>query len=410
MTNATKRAHFAIAAVFTVHGTVTGNFATRIPWIQEHLSLSTGQLGFALVFGAFGASVAMPLAARISHRFGMRAALRGLLAMWCASLALPALAPGLPWLCAALFMCGASAGMADVVMNAEGVEVEERLGRSVMSGLHGMWSVGALLGSLVGVVAAHANLDARVHLALMAGVLLTIGVVVCRNVLDLRPAVGEEAPKRYALPPKSALLIGAVGFCGVFAEGASMDWSAVYLREITNASHGVAAASYTAFACTMAGARLVGDLVVRRFGPVRTVRVGGLLATAGGVLVVTALSQVAAIAGFALIGVGVAVVVPLCFAAAGHSGPVPSQSIAGVATVTYTSGLVAPAAIGSIADATSLSVSFGLVTVLVAGLTLGAGVLGAAGGAARPRTARIEGVGSEGAGRPAGESPDPAVR
>lgn len=89
----------------------------------------------------------------------------------------------------------------------------------------------------------------------------------------------------------------------------------------------------------------------------------------------TSASQFAAIAGFALIGVGVAVVVPLCFAAAGRAGPVPSQAIAGVATVTYTSGLVAPAAIGSIAQATSLTVSFGLVTALAAGLVLGAGVL-----------------------------------
>lgn len=107
----------------------------------------------------------------------------------------------------------------------------------------------------------------------------------------------------------------------------------------------------------------------------RTVRAGGVLATMGGALVVTAHSQAAAVAGFALIGVGVAVVVPLCFAAAGRSGPVPSQAIAGVATVSYTSGLVAPAAIGAIAEATSLRTSFGLVTALAFGLVLGAGVL-----------------------------------
>ena len=80
-------------------------------------------------------------------------------------------------------------------------------------------------------------------------------------------------------------------------------------------------------------------------------------------------------AGFALMGLGVAVVVPLAFAAAGRSGPQPSQAIAGVATITYTSGLVAPSAIGAIAEATSLVVSFGLVTVLACGLVVGAGVL-----------------------------------
>ncbi|MFJ4850263.1 MFS transporter [Streptomyces sp. NPDC088733] len=380
-----RRAHLAVAAIFAVHGSVSGSFATRIPWIQEHAGLSAGQLGFALVFAAVGASAAMPLAARIAHVLGMRAALRVLIGLWCASLALPALSPGLPWLCGAMLVYGASAGMADVVMNAQGVEVEERLGRSIMSGLHGMWSAGALIGSLVGVVAAHAGLDARVHLATVAAVLVATGLLVCGGVLDLRPAQHDEAPARFALPPRSALVIGAIGFCAVFAEGASMDWSAVYLRDITAASPGVAAASYTAFACTMAVSRLLGDLVVRRFGPVRTVRVGGVLATAGGVLVATAANQIAAIAGFALLGVGIAVVVPLCFAAAGRSGPNPSQAIAGVATVTYTSGLVAPAAIGSIAQASSLQASFGLVTLLAAGLTLGAGVLRAAGtSAAQP--------------------------
>jgi MFS family permease len=372
---ATRRAHRAVAVVFAVHGAVTGDFATRIPWIQEHLGLSTGQLGSALVFPALGASAAMPLAARIVHRFGMRGALSGLLALWCGQLALPALSPGLVWLCVALFVYGATSGMADVVMNAQGVEVERLRGRSVMSGLHGMWSVGTLLGSLVGVAAAHADLNARVHLAGMAAVLLVTGLIACRGVIDVRPEPEERAPARFSLPPRSALVVGAVGFCAVFAEGAGMDWCAVYLRDITNASHAVAAGAYSAFACTMAAARLTGDLVVRRIGPVRTVRAGGVLATVGGVLVATASSQAAAIAGFALVGVGIAVVVPLCFAAAGHSGPVPSQAIAGVATVTYTSGLIAPAVIGAVANATSLTVSFVIVTVLVAGLTAGAGVL-----------------------------------
>lgn len=370
-----RRARVAVAVVFAVHGAVTGNFATRVPWIQEHLDLSAGLLGLALVFPALGASVAMPLAGRVSHRFGARAALRGLIALWCLSLALPPLAPGLVWLCGALFVYGASAGMADVAMNALGVEVESRLGRSIMSGLHGMWSVGALLGSAAGTLAAHADADARLHLGLAAAVLTVIGAAVCHWVLDLRSAPEEHPPPRFALPPRSALIIGAVGFCAVFAEGASLDWSAVYLRDVLDSSHAVAAACTTAFSCTMAAARLVGDAVVGRFGAVRTVRAGGVLSTVGGLLVVTATGPALAIAGFGLLGLGIAVVVPLAFAAAGRSGPAPSQAIAGVATITYTSGLIAPAAMGSIADLTSLTVSFGVVTVLALGLVAGAGVL-----------------------------------
>jgi MFS family permease len=153
----------------------------------------------------------------------------------------------------------------------------------------------------------------------------------------------------------------------------------------------VAAASYTAFACTMAIARLSGDAVVRRYGAVRAVRLSGFVAAAGGTLVVLAPVPAVGIAGFALIGVGIAVVVPLAFAAAGRSGPRPGQAIAGVATVTYTTGLVAPTVIGVVAEVSSLRVSFALVTAAAAMLVVGAGVLGprrgepVTGGGASPR-------------------------
>ncbi|MFB0621049.1 MFS transporter [Streptomyces sp. AGS-58] len=370
-----RRARYAVAAVFAVHGAVTGSFATRVPWIQDHTSIGAGQLGFALAFTAFGASCAMPLAGRISHRFGSRTALRGLLALWTLSLVLPSFAPNLVALCLAMFTYGATAGMADVAMNALGVEVERLLGKSIMSGLHGMWSAGALVGSAAGTLAAHLGSDARLHFVLASAVLTALGLLVCSWVPDLQPGEDEEPPPRFALPPRSALLIGAVGFCAVFAEGASLDWSAVFLRDRLGGTAALAAASTTAFMLTMAVARVAGDAVVNRFGAVRTVRAGGALAVLGGLLVVLAGNPAVAMGGFALMGLGIAVVVPLCFAAAGHAGPNPSQAIAGVATITYTSGLVAPGLIGGVAQATSLVVSFCVVTVLASGLAVFAGVL-----------------------------------
>ncbi|GHA89837.1 MFS transporter [Streptomyces tendae] len=370
-----KHARYAVAAVFAVHGAVTGSFATRVPWIQDHAGVSAGQLGLALAFPALGASLAMPLAGRVSHRFGARTALRGLLALWTLALILPSLAPNLLTLCLALFVYGATAGMSDVAMNALGVEIENRLDKSIMSGLHGMWSAGALIGSAAGTLAAHLGTDARTHHLLAAAVLTVTGLVACTWVLDLQPAEDEDPPPRFALPPRSALLIGAVGFCAVFAEGASLDWSAVYLRDELETSAGLAAACTTGFTLTMALARLAGDKVVDRFGAVRTVRVSGVLATLGGLLVVVGGHPAVAMTGFALMGLGIAVVVPLCFAAAGRAGSNPSLAIAGVATITYTSGLVAPSAIGGLAQATSLVVSFGLVTLLACCLVVFARVL-----------------------------------
>ncbi len=372
---AARRARIAVALVFAVHGAVGGTFASRIPWIKDHLDLTAGQLGLALVMPAIGSSLAMPLAGRFVHRWGGRAAVRGLLSLCCLALALPALAPSLPVLCLALLVYGATAGMSDVAMNAQGVEIEQRLGRSIMSGLHGMWSAGGLVAGGIGILAAHQDLDPRLQLGVAAVLLLALAQPVCGALPDLRAPEQAEEPPRFALPPRSSLVIGLVGFCAVFAEGASMDWSGVYLRDVTGASPTVAAAAYTAFSLTMAVSRLAGDAAIRRLGAVRATRLSGAVATAGGVLVVVADSPALAVPGFALIGIGVAVVVPLAFAAAGRIGSNPSQAIAGVATVTYTSGLIAPAIVGGLAQATSLTVSFGVVTALAVALLLGAGAL-----------------------------------
>ncbi|MER5320389.1 MFS transporter [Streptosporangium roseum] len=375
MRNDNQRARIAITAVFAAHGAVSGSMATRIPWLQEHLQLGPAALGLALFCPAVGAFVAMPMAGRLVHRYGGRVATRVLIALWCAALALPALSPGLPWLCAAFLAYGAAAGMCDVTMNAQGVIVERRLERSIMSGLHGMWSVGSLAGAGLGVVAAHAGVDARVHHSVAALALLVFGVMASRGLLDTRPEPGEQAPPRFAAPSRAILAIGAVGFCATFAEGASMNWAAVYVKDVTGAGPGVAAASYAIFALAMAVTRLAGDLMIRRLGPVVTVRAGGLLATLGGAVIVMARTPVPGIIGFALLGLGVAVIVPLCFAAGGNATATPSLGVAGVATITYLSGLMAPAVTGWIADVTSLPATFGLIAVITLAGALLAGAL-----------------------------------
>jgi MFS family permease len=387
-----KRARLAVTVTFVAHGAITGSFATRIPWFQDHLQAGLGQLGLALLAPAVGSLVAMPTAGRLIHRFGGRAAARWFLALFCLMLALPALAPDLAVLWVTLLVYGAVAGMCDVAMNAQAVVIERRAGRSIMSGLHGMWNVGGLAGGAVGVLAANADADARVHLAIVAAVLLVAGAVAGPLLLDARAEAGEAAPPRFVLPSRHVLLLGLVGFCAVFGEAASQDWCAVYLRQITASSPGVAAASYTAFAATMAAGRLCGDMVVRRLGAVLTIRISGIVAMLGGILVVVARTPLPAIAGFMLIGLGVAVVVPLVFAAAGNATATPGEGVAGVATISYTSGFVAPSAIGGIAAISSLSVSFAVVAALMAGILLGAGLLGwkrPSSGQSRPATSDV---------------------
>lgn len=367
-----------VSVVFAVHGAVAGTFATRIPWLADHVGVDTGRLGLALLFPAIGAIATMSLVGRLLHRRDPRTVTRILLACWCAVLVGPALAPNLPTLCAAMLVYGAASGMSDVAMNAEAVVVEQRLARPVMSGLHGLWSIGGLLASGAGVAAAAAGVDARIHFGLMAAVLLVVGVRAGRTLPAERPAPGAADPPPFALPPRPVLVIALVAFCAIFGEAAGTDWSAKYLTDIAHAAPGIAAGAYTGFALAMAAGRLAGNAVVARIGVVGAVRLAGILAAAGAATVALVAVPALAIAGFVVLGVGVALVVPLAFTAAGAVTAHPGHAIAGVATISYGAGLAAPAVIGWVAAGTSLSVSFGVVAALCAMVAVAAGAFGPA--------------------------------
>jgi predicted MFS family arabinose efflux permease len=370
-----RRARGATAAVFAVHGCVIGSFAARIPWIASHVGVGVGRLGVALLMPGIGALVAMPFSGRLAHRYALRPFTTMTIVVLCVCLVLPPLPSSLAVLCVVLLVFGAAAGLADMAMNAEGVLVEKLYGRSVMSGFHGFWSLGVLAGSAVSALASHAGADARLQFAVEAVVLATVGGAASRMLLNDAMTSEAPAPPHFALPTRPVVLIGLVGLCAVFGEQAGTDWSALYIRRELGGSASIAALAVSAFAVTMAAARLLGDRVIQRLGPVTTVRLSGTCAAAGAVAIVLAPGLAAGLAGFALLGIGVALVVPLVFAAAGRVGPHPAQSIAGVAGVAYASGLVAPGIIGGIAAASSLPASFCLVAGLVTVMALAAGVL-----------------------------------
>jgi MFS family permease len=322
-----------------------------------------------------GALVAMPLSGRLIHRHDLRFLVRLLIGVFCAALLLPVLPTSLVLLCSALMVYGAAAGVADVAMNAHAVLVEQRYGRSVMSGMHGCWSAGGLAGSAAGALAVRLTPDAQAQFLATAIVLIAVTVTASGWLLRHRPEPEVDPPPAFALPSRAVLLIGLVGLCAVFAEGAGLDWSAVYVRNVLNHPASTAALTVATFSVSMAVARFAGDHVVRRIGPASTVRIAGLCASAGALAVVLARNIVVVVGGFALLGIGIAVVVPLVFAAAGRIGPHAGRSIAGVAGIAYGSGLVAPGIIGGIARLSSLTMSFVVVVVLTAVMAAGAGVL-----------------------------------
>jgi MFS family permease len=370
-----RRPRIATSVIFAAHGAVTGTFAARVPWIADHVGAEVGALGLALLMPGLGSLVAMPLSGRLVHRFDLRSLVRVLILLWPAALILTSLPTDVPVLCATLVVYGATAGLADVAMNAHAVLIEERLQRSVMSGFHGWWSVGGLVGSAIAAIAAKAGVDARAHFAITAAGLMLITLVASGWLIPHRPHPTADEPPAFALPSPQVLAIGLIGLCAVFAEGASLDWSAVYLSDLLHHPAATGAATVSIFSVCMAAARFGGDWVVRRIGPVMTVRLSGVCATAGALIVVLTKSAISVISGFGLLGIGIAVVVPLVFAAAGKIGSSPGRSIAGVAGIAYGSGLIAPGVIGGIAHLSSLTVSFVVIVVLVALMGLCAQVL-----------------------------------
>jgi hypothetical protein len=346
-----------------------------VPWLAAHVGIGVGQLGLALLMPGVGAMVAMPFSGRLAHRYRFRPFVSVTIVAWCASLVLPALPTSLALLCAVLLVYGATAGLADMAMNAQGVLVEKRFGRSVMSRFHGFWSAGVLTGSAGSALASRVGTDTRLQFGIVAAVLATAGVVAARSMLDDAASTDGDPPPRFALPTRLVLLIGLIGLCAVFGEQAGTDWSALFIRRELAGSAAIAALAVTAFAATMATVRLLGDHVIAALGPVRAVRVSGACATAGAMTVVLAPNLAIGLVGFALLGVGVAVVVPIVFAAAGRVGAHPARSIAGVAGIAYASGLLTPGVIGGIASVSSLKTSFCVVAGLLVTMALAAGVL-----------------------------------
>jgi len=368
----------AVAVTFLVNGVVFGTFASRLPWIAERLHLSSGTLALVGLMNSIGALASMPFAAQFVHRYGPKATTRVLIIASSAVLVLPAIAPDLLVLVGMMLIFGALTGINDNAMNAQAVEAEQRIGKSIMSGLHGMWSLGVLAGALIGSLSARGHLDPVIQFAVVAAAAAAAGGISSLWFAGQAPegAAAEIDVPRFAWPQGTLLLIGLVGFASIFVEFAANDWSAVFMHWELHSSQAAAAIATGAFAGSMAAGRLCGDVVVRRVGPTFSVRACGVLGTVGCLLVATSPVPIAALIGFVLIGLGVSVVVPLVFAAAGRSGPSPAIGVAGVATVSYGAGMAAPSVMGGVADISSLRIAFAVATLFTVGIVAGAGLLG----------------------------------
>src|SRR3954452_18765850 len=274
----------AVAAAFLIHATVSGTWAPRLPAIKESLGLSDGELGTALVGLAIGLVVGTRVAGAPIDRFGSRPFMRAGFPLLAATLLLPGLAGNGLTLFGSLLILGVASGALDVAMNAQGIEVERTLGKPILSGLHGLWSVGVGLGAGAAAPAAAADLAPLPHFAIVAAVLALASLVFLRGLLPAEHHVREEherealATLRWTLP---LALLGVIAFCSFVGEGSASDWSAVYMTQELGTSQALGALAFAAFAVTMATTRFAADSARVRFGDVALVRTGSLVAAAG---------------------------------------------------------------------------------------------------------------------------------
>jgi MFS family permease len=353
--------------VFAADGVGFASWATRIPDIQDRLNLSESQLSLALLALTGGAFVTMPLTGWLVARAGSRNAVVVCGLVFFAGLPLLPLAPNLVVLAALAAVFGAGFGGLNVTMNAHAVALERLAGRPILSSFHAGFSAGGLVGAAGSALAARAGVDARLQLALVALGGLAV-IVVCARPLQIDGPVAPP-PRSLARPQKALLAIGGICFACLLAEGATADWSAVYLHRTLGASQAVAATAYLAFSAAMTTGRLIGDRLTSRLGTVRLARLDGALA-AGGIGLALAIPHPAtAVLGFALLGLGLSTIVPLTYRAGAAALPHnPALGVAVAATLGWLGLLAGPPVIGFLAGLTGLRPALVVVLVLVAAI------------------------------------------
>ncbi len=363
-----------MVAVFFMLGLVSAAWASRIPAVKGSLSLSAGSLGVALLGAAVGAFLAMPFTGMLLAVVAPRRVVQLGFVPAAGLLPVVTLARSTAQLFVVLLGWGIGIGAVDVATNAEAAQTQRIAGRSIMTRFHASYSIGGLTGAGMGAVAAAAGLPVRSHFLVVGVVTLAAATVAAQAFPDLRE-VGDPGDRRHPSAEgrrgrrAPALMAGlsVVAFGCFLAEGAANDWSGVYLHTSLGTSTGLAAVGYAVFACAMAVGRLVGDGLADRFGPDRLARASATTAAVGfgGALLLN--DPAAALAGFAILGVGLSVVVPLAFSAAarvGRTGP----SLATVTSFGYLGLMAGPPIIGGLSDVVGLPEALSVV-VAIAGVT-----------------------------------------
>jgi predicted MFS family arabinose efflux permease len=344
-----------------------------VPFARARLGIGDGTLGLLLLCIGIGSLVIMPMTGGLVGRLGSRLVILVSGLGFCLALPVLAMSSHLALVALALLLFGASLGAMDVAMNIHAVEVERGSPTPLMSGFHGLFSVGGFTGA--GSMTALLAFGLPLAVSAAAAVLVVVATLAIASPRFLSTHIGRSDP--FLVRPRGLVLVlGTLAFVAFLVEGAVLDWSALLLTR----HHGVAAAyggvGYVAFSLAMTTGRLAGDRIVAGLGRRRVMVVGGLLTTAGLLATLVDGQPLLALGGFVMVGLGASNIVPVLFSEAGRQQVMPAGlAIAAMTTVGYAGILVGPAAIGFVAAASSLPAAHALLAGLMLAVPLSARAL-----------------------------------
>ena len=361
--------YFAPAWVFASLNLLFGTWAIYIPTIKGGLSIDKSQLGIAIFFLSFGVFTVFPIAAKIINKYGVgKVTWYGILCN-CLVAILPLLAPNYYTLMGALYLFGATQGITDIAMNTLVTEIEKEDKKSFMSAAHGFFSLGGVLAGLGSFFIIPLG-NPAIHMGIVMALVLIINFILYKNYFNIVAATVEKQPFSLKLF-KPLLVIGVVSFIVMGGEGAIIDWSGLYLQEISLAPEFLWGAGFLAFSTFMTAGRFFGDSISQRFGSVKIVSIGISIAILGYFAVLSTFTYLTII-GFGLVGLGFSVIIPELFRIGGNvKGIQSSQGVAFIAGAGYAGFLSAPPVLGFLAESASLVTAF-MVLLGSAFLVLGA--------------------------------------
>jgi predicted MFS family arabinose efflux permease len=369
-----KRARWSTRLQFAALGVFGGAWGVHIPSVKAHYDLGEALLSTVLIAAAAGAVLSLFAAGRVIGRVGARVATAAAAAVMGLMLALTLVWPSLALLLPAMVLFGAAMSLFDVAINTVGTALESLSGRTVMSNLHGMFSIGAMAGAALTGALLRADVPPRVQLAAISVVLVAGVALAARGMLEAHPAPAADEPQAHFAWPRGLLMvIGLMIFAGMSAEGVMYDWCVLYLKQEVGMPQDVAAMGYAAFAGAMALARFGADTLRARYPEQLLLRSGAALSAVAMTMVLVSGDPTFSIVGYALVGAGLAPVVPILFnAAARVPGTSRAAAIAAVSSIGYTGFLIGPPLIGGIAQAVSLTAAMFVVVVAAGLLAMGA--------------------------------------